>query len=56
MDVRDVKVSERKQRYRGNEPGGSYSAGYLFMEFFHIILQDLTFLRCQFSTLMREAK
>lgn len=30
--------------------------GYLFMEFFHIILQDLTFLRCQFSTLMREAK
>lgn len=27
MDVRDVKISERKQRYRGNEPGGSYSAG-----------------------------
>jgi hypothetical protein len=30
--------------------------GYLLMEFFHVILQELTLLRCQYSALMREAK
>lgn len=36
--------------------GISTVRGYLFMEFFHVIFQDLTLLRCQFSPLIREAK